>query len=79
MVQTYRITSTVAGVTRSVNIKKYILDFYAVQLECSVSDAKDSVRNVMRYLVVDLGYDSLTADLVSERMLIQVNSKTSNL
>jgi len=78
MAKTYRITSTSAGVTKSVNIKKYLLDFYALQLEVSIIEAKLHAAELIGTSLKHMDSRFVTADVLSENLLLQLDLLTND-
>ena len=78
MAKTYRITSTFAGVTKSVNIKKYLLDFYALQMEISIIEARLHAAESLGISLKHMESRFVTADVLSENLLLQLDVLTND-
>jgi len=69
MAQTYRITHTKNNVTKSINIKKYLLDHFALSCNTTIEQAKNEASIEISLCMNILESRFITADLISERLL----------
>lgn len=70
MVETYRVTFTKNNRTKSLSIKKYILDYFAVCSGFTTPEALKQVGFLMYQMSNNMDYRKITADSVSSRLLI---------
>jgi len=70
MAQTYRITHTKNNITKSVNIKKYLLDYFALTSGVNIEQAKNEASIEISLCMNILESRFITADVISERLLL---------